>query len=137
MGRTILIPTRFTGPWARAAAIILAGGVFASAASLVGPDATEATPIGASREQADRALAESMAQARAARLPAFLGSLTSSSYHVDVFVGRHGPLYTIKSLDGRVLGELLPSDEVYARFPDLGPRELQAGTHATADEAGR
>lgn len=135
MRRTILFPTRVTGPWARALVIVLVGGIFASAASLVGPEASRAT-TGASNPGvgADSFAADQLASARLAKLPAFLGSLTSASYQIDVYVGRDGPLYSIADHRGTVLADRIRSDEMYARFPelDLPALHAEAGTQPDA-----
>jgi hypothetical protein len=101
--------------------------MFASAASLVGPDASSATTVGAiaGAGSADNA-AEQLAAARLAKLPAFLGSLTSASYRIDVYVGRDGPLYSVSDHAGKVLADRVHSDEVYARFPELNLPAMHA-----------
>ncbi len=123
----MLLPTRFTGPWARAFAIVLVGGIFASAASLVGPDASRATTVGAIAGAGSTGdAAAHLAAARLAKLPAFLGSLTSASYRIDVYVGRDGPLYSVSDHEGRILADRVRSDEVYARFPELNLPAMHA-----------
>lgn len=136
MRRTILIPTRFTGPWARGAAIVLIGGIFASAASLVGPDSSRATTDNAVTVPGAEGNAEGrMAAARSAKLPAFLGSLTSASYRIDVYVGRNGPLYSVADHEGNVLADRVRSDEVYARFPELNLPAMHAEAGARPEVA--
>lgn len=128
VNRTYLIPAPLTGRWARAAAIVMVGGLFASAASLMGPDRSSATVIEMARgPSAGEEMAAELAAAKAAKMPAFLGSLTSHTYRIDVYVGRNGPLYTIADLNGKVLAEQIRSDEVYARFPELDAEAMHAG----------
>lgn len=135
MARTILIPTRFTGPWGRAAAILLVGGVVATASTFIGPASSNATPV--TLGEWDPLPTESeLAAAKAAKWPAYLGSLTGPRHIVEVYVGRNGPLYTVKTLEGETLVTQVNSDEVYARFPDLKLSEMHAEAATPPDTEG-
>ncbi|MBL8747296.1 MAG: hypothetical protein JNK58_13195 [Phycisphaerae bacterium] len=134
MARTILIPTRFSGPWARAAAILIAGGVLAAASALIGPASSSArtlSPDAQTNSALQSARQASLDAARAAKWPAYLGSLTGARHTVEVYVGRNGPLYTVKDNSGTILATQITSEEVYARFPDLTLRDM----HAEAEPA--
>lgn len=138
MRRTILIPNQLNGPWARAAAVLLAGGVIAAASSLMGPASTSATTVDQSQTTGllnGSDVDSSLTAVRAAKWPAYLGSLTGGQHTVDVYVGRNGPLYTVKDLQGRTLAAQITSEEVYARFPDLSPRDMHAEAVTPSDAA--
>jgi hypothetical protein len=121
MARTILIPTTLAGPWARAGAILIAGGAFVGAASLFAPDVTTAQPS----DSAAFTPAPLPAPAED-RIPAYLGTLSGAGYTVDVFVGRTGPLYTVKTLTGETLDTLITGDRLSVRYPNLSIRDMHA-----------
>lgn len=134
MGRTILIPSLFNGPKGRALAILSGGVVIAAAAAFIDPFQSRATPVAAERmfaESSERTAA--LNAAKAAKWPAFLGTLTGDRFMVDVYIARNGPLYTVKDLQGQVLATQLDSEEVYARFPELQLNDLHADTEPARD----
>lgn len=101
----------------------MAGGLLTAAASLIGPEPSSASSVqlgaGTRRVAGDPF-------ANAVKLPAYLGSLTSRGYKVEVFIGRVGPLYTVSDLSGSVLATHLNADALYARFPELDVSTLHA-----------
>jgi hypothetical protein len=50
---------------------------------------------------------------------AVIGHLKTRDKVITILTGRGGPLYTVKTADGKVLAEQLPEHELYAKFPDL------------------
>lgn len=122
MGRTILIPTTLPAHWSRALAILLSGGVVVAAANLIGPGRTEATIVPSVNPIAEEP------SAHAGRLPAYLGTLQSSRYTVDIYIARKGPLYTVRDDAGRVLASQISSEELHSRFPELNVDRMHAGS---------
>jgi hypothetical protein len=114
---------RLSGPYARALGILVVGGALALAGHFIGPAATEATPVPLGHS---RVGVTSESFANSVRLPAYLGSLSSRGYQVEVYLGRTGPLYTVFDLSGRVLAMELNAEALYARFPELDVKTLHA-----------
>lgn len=106
-------------PWLRAALILGAGGLAVFAGSLIVPVTTSATPLSLRAEGPVAGAYRVESPMRAMKMPAYIGTLTGRDFAVDVYIGRKGPLYTVKDETGSVLGVLLTSEEVHERFPDL------------------
>ena len=50
---------------------------------------------------------------------AVIGYIQTRDKTITIRSGSDGPLYTVKSIDGKVLAVDLPLDDLYAEFPDL------------------
>ncbi|MDB9822292.1 hypothetical protein OAC89_01150 [Deltaproteobacteria bacterium] len=48
-----------------------------------------------------------------------IGHLKTRDKLITIRLGSDGPLYTVKSHDGKVIAMDLPADELYAQFPEL------------------
>ncbi|MDX2114553.1 MAG: hypothetical protein SFZ24_02885 [Planctomycetota bacterium] len=114
-------------------AVAAAGGlvVLFVAASLVGPGGSSATPLAFPASSGD----ERVERLRSVAMPAYMGSLTSGRYTLDVYMDRGGPRYTVRDASGAVLGERLTAEALYERFPELDPSGMHAAPGTPLGEA--
>lgn len=118
--------------WMRLGMMGLCAVALATAASIIGPAFTMAeAPAEPSAEQ--RAADIAAERWRAVKMPAFMGTLTGWRYKVDVYMTRNGSAYTVKDREGTILGEMLTSEALAARFPDLDIPSLHAGSESTQE----
>lgn len=118
-------------PLAKVIAFAAGLGVLFGAASLLGPQGSSATTVSMpppASNQADESV-------RTVKMPALIGTLTGSDYAVDVYMGRKGAQYTVRSLDGKTLADSLTSEELYARFPELDVNAMHAEGDADTGDA--